>query len=169
MSSRAAPFVSRHGWMALALAALVVALDQAAKAWLLGAFDLPERGPVDILPVFKLNSVWNGGVAFGMMQAHAALGRWFLVGFAACVVIALFLWVRRMDRFLSAAAIGLIIGGAISNNIVDRVRWGAVFDYVDFNGLFFPWVFNIADAAISVGVALLLLDSVLPSAKPGAA
>jgi signal peptidase II len=157
--------VSRMGWMALLLAVTVVALDQAAKAWLLGPFDLPERGAVDILPVFKLSSVWNGGVAFGMLQAHAELGRWLLVGFAACVVIALFLWVRRMDRFLSAAAIGLIIGGAISNNIIDRVRWGAVFDYLDFNGLFFPWVFNIADAGISVGVALLLLDSVLPQGK----
>lgn len=166
MAARSAFAISRAAWAALVLAAAVVALDQGAKAWLLGPYELPLRGPVDILPFFKLNSVWNDGVAFGMLPAHAQLGRWLLVGFAACVVVGLFLWVRRMDRLLAAASIGLIIGGAVSNNIVDRVRWGAVFDYLDFNGLLFPWVFNIADASISIGVALLLLDSLLPTGRP---
>ncbi|HKT54941.1 MAG TPA: signal peptidase II [Caulobacteraceae bacterium] len=165
MGPKGAPVLSGLGWMALVLGAAAIALDQAVKAWLLGPFDLPGRGAVDILPVFRLTYVQNGGVAFGLLQAHAELGRWMLVGFAACVVVALLLWLRRIDRILSAAAIGLIIGGAISNNIIDRVRWGAVFDYLDFSGLLFPWVFNIADASISIGVGLLLLDSVLPSAK----
>ncbi len=65
---------------------------------------------------------------------------------------ALALWVRRAERLLTAAAIGLIIGGAIGNNVIDRVRWGRVFDYLDFGALHFPWVFNVADTAISVGV-----------------
>jgi signal peptidase II len=80
-------------------------------------------------------------------------------------VVALGLWVRRIDRVLSGAAIGLIMGGAIGNNIIDRVRWGQVFDFLDFSGLHFPWVFNVADSAISLGVALLVLDSLL-TARP---
>ena len=157
------PRVNRNGWLAFGLAAGVVVADQAAKAWLMGPFDLIDRGPVRLLPVVELSSVWNPGVAFGFLRAHGDLGRWLLVGFALCVVIGLGLWARRMERALSAAAIGLIMGGAIGNNVIDRVRWGQVFDYLNFSGLYFPWVFNIADSAISIGVALLLLDSLLPT------
>ena len=153
--------INRNGWLAYGLAAIVVALDQAIKAWLTGPFDLIDRGPVPLVPFFELNSVWNRGVAFGLLRAHGDLGRWLLVGFAACVVVAMALWVRRMDRPLSAAAIGLIMGGAIGNNVIDRVRWGQVFDYLHFTGPYFPWVINLADSAISVGVALLVLDSLL--------
>ena len=159
------PAVSRGGWLAYGLAAAVVAVDQTVKAWLLGAFDLADRGPIDVLPFFRLTSVWNPGVAFGLLRAHGDIGRWLLVGFAVCVVIALALWARRADRTIGAAAIGLIIGGAVGNNVIDRVRWGRVFDYLDFSALHFPWVFNVADASISVGVALLLLDSLLASRR----
>jgi signal peptidase II len=84
-------------------------------------------------------------------------------------VIALVLWVRRAERLLGAAAIGLIIGGAIGNNVVDRVHWGRVFDYLDFGALHFPWVFNVADASISIGVGLLVLDSLLGERRPATA
>jgi signal peptidase II len=159
--------VSRNGWLAFGLAALVVVADQAAKAWLLGPFDLIDRGPVRLLPFFELSSVWNPGVAFGILRAHGDLGRWLLVGFAGCVVVALGLWARRMERAFAAAGVGLIMGGAIGNNIIDRVRWGQVFDYLHFTGPYFPWVINLADSAISVGVGLLVLDSLL-TAKPAA-
>jgi signal peptidase II len=158
--------VNRNGWVAFSLAAAVVVLDQSVKAWLLGAFDLIDRGPIQVLPVFRLTSVWNPGVAFGLLRAHGDLGRWLLVGFAICVVIALGLWVRRAERLLNATAVGLIIGGAIGNNVVDRVRWGRVFDYLDFGALHFPWVFNVADSAITVGVVLLLWDSFFPVKTP---
>jgi signal peptidase II len=162
-----APLVNRQGWLAFAVAAVVVLLDQAAKAFLLGPLDLPDRvAPIPLVPFFELASVWNPGVAFGMLRAHGGLGRWLLVGFAACVVVALGLWARRADRRLSAVAIGMIMGGAIGNNVIDRVRWGQVFDYLHFTGPFFPWVINIADASISVGVALLVFDSLLPARKP---
>jgi signal peptidase II len=161
------PLINRNGWLAYGLAAVVVVLDVAIKAWLIGPFDLIDRGPVPLVPFFELNSVWNRGVAFGLLRAHGDIGRWLLVGFAACVVSALALWVRRMDRPLSAAAIGLIMGGAIGNNIIDRVRWGQVFDYLHFTGPYFPWVINLADSAISVGVGLLVLDSLL-TPKPAA-
>jgi signal peptidase II len=163
------PVVNRNGWVAYCLAAAVVILDQAVKGWLLGAFDLIDRSPIQVLPVFRLTSVWNPGVAFGLLRTHGDIGRWLLVGFAVCVVIALVLWVRRADRLLGAVAIGLIIGGAIGNNVIDRVRWGRVFDYLDFSALYFPWVFNVADASITIGVGLLVLDSLVGDRRPATA
>jgi signal peptidase II len=76
------------------------------------------------------------------------------------VVVALALWTRKAERPLTAAGLGLVMGGAIGNNLVDRLRFGRVADFIDVSGLgFFPWVFNVADAAITIGVAILLLDS----------
>ncbi len=155
------PLVNRLGWMAYALAAVVVVLDQASKAWVLGPLDLPGRGMVEVLPIFRLSMVWNPGISFGLLAARGETGRWLLVGFAACVVAALALWARRMTRPLTALAVGLVMGGAIGNNIIDRVRFGAVADFLDFSGLGFKWVFNLADSAISVGVALLLVEMLL--------
>jgi signal peptidase II len=74
--------------------------------------------------------------------------------------------VRRADRPLFATALGLFIGGALGNNLIDRARIGEVVDFLDFSGLYFPWVFNVADSAITVGVMLLLLDSFKPTAPP---
>jgi signal peptidase II len=158
---RAGPLVAPLGWFAYALAAVVVMLDQASKAWILGPLDLPDRAVVPVLPIFRLSMVWNPGVSFGLLAARGELGRWLLVVFAACVVAALGLWARRIEKPLTAVALGLVMGGAIGNNIIDRVRFGAVADFLDFSGLGFKWVFNVADSAISVGVALLLLEMVI--------
>lgn len=153
--------------LAVGLALLVVLADQASKAWMLGAFDLADRSPVDVLPFFRLTLVWNAGVSFGMLTAHSPLGKWLLVGFASAVVCALAAFGARAERRLTAAALGLVMGGAVGNNIIDRVRFGAVVDFLDFSGLGFKWVFNVADSAITVGVALLALDMILtPSAAP---
>jgi signal peptidase II len=155
------PPVTGFGLMAYAIAAVVAGLDQASKAFLLGPFDLPAKGVVDVLPIFRLTMVWNPGVSFGLLNTHGGAGRWLLVAFAAAVVTALALWARQMTRPLNAIAVGLVMGGAIGNNIIDRVRFGAVADFLDFSGIGFRWVFNVADSAISVGVALLLLEMVL--------
>jgi signal peptidase II len=156
-----APPVSRLGLMAYGIAALVVVLDQASKAWILGPLDLPAHGQIAVLPVFRLSMVWNPGVSFGLLAARGELGHWLLVAFAGAVVIALALWARRIAQPLNALAIGLVMGGAIGNNIIDRVRWGAVADFLDFSGLGFKWVFNVADSAITVGIGLLLLEMLL--------
>ena len=85
------------------------------------------------------------------------------------VVIALVVWAHSVRRPLAALALGLVMGGAIGNNLIDRVRLGAVADFLDFTALGFPWVFNLADSAISIGVVLLLLDSFLrPKRAAGA-
>ncbi|HEY5412189.1 MAG TPA: signal peptidase II [Caulobacteraceae bacterium] len=157
------PAVTRWGLVAYAVAAAVVVLDQISKWWILDVIHLPDHSPIRILPVFQLTMVWNTGVSFGLLRADAGAGRWLLVLFALAIVIALGVWARRMSRPLAAAALGLILGGALGNNLIDRVRFGAVADFLDFHALYFPWVFNIADSGITIGVALLLLDSFVHS------
>jgi signal peptidase II len=155
------------GWIAYAIAAAVVALDQLSKFWVTTVLDLEYRPPIQVLSFFRLTMVHNQGVSFGLFKAHADTMRWVLVAFSVLVVALLVGWARKVERKLTAVALGLIIGGAIGNNWIDRVRFGWVVDFLDFSGLHFPWVFNVADSAISVGVALLLLDSILrPDAKP---
>jgi signal peptidase II len=158
--------VTGLGWAAYVLAAVVVVLDQASKAWILGPLDLPGHGQIDVLPIFRLSMVWNPGVSFGLLAAHGEFGRWLLVGFAMAVIMGLAFWARRASRLLTALAAGLIMGGAIGNNVIDRVRFGAVADFLDFSGLGFKWVFNVADSAISIGVALLLIEMLLTARTP---
>jgi signal peptidase II len=154
--------VTRQGLLAYAVALVVVALDQLSKFWILDVANLPNRPPIRILPIFQLNMVWNAGVSFGLFRADSGAGRWILVLFALAVIIALAVWARRVTRSFTAVALGLILGGAFGNNLIDRVRFGAVADFLDFHGIgFFPWVFNVADSAITIGVVLLLLDSFL--------
>ena len=159
-----APFVTARGWLTYELAALVIVLDQASKYWILNIYDLPAKGSTPILPIFSLSMVWNRGVSFGLFRADVDLARWGLAVFSLVVAVALALWARRNDRTLPALALGLVIGGAVGN-LIDRVRFGAVVDFLDFSGLHFPWVFNLADSGITVGVALLLLDSVVGHRK----
>ena len=147
------------GLYAFVLAAAVVILDQLSKWWMLDGLHLPERGQIPVLPIFRLTMVMNQGVSYGLLRASNDLQRYLLVALAAGVVAFLIFWVRRADRPLFATALGLVIGGAIGNNLIDRVRIGWVIDFLDFSGLGFPWVSNLADSAICVGVVLLLLDS----------
>ena len=110
-------------------------------------------------PVFNLTYVLNTGVSFGLFGGGA--GRWILSAFSVLVAAALAVWATRSNRKLMTAAIGLVMGGAIGN-VIDRIRFGGVVDFLDFSGTgLFPWIFNIADSGITVGVVLLILDSFL--------
>jgi signal peptidase II len=112
-----------------------------------------------VLGPLKLTMVWNEGVSFGFLQATHDLARWGLTVFALGVALALSIWASRADRRLLGLALGLIIGGAVGNAI-DRARFGAVVDFIDVSAIgFFPWVFNLADSAITIGVILMLADS----------
>lgn len=155
----------RLTWTAYAVAAAVVLADQLSKFWILNVLDLPARQQVPVLSFFNLTMVWNRGVSFGLLRAHSEFGRWGLVAFSLVIVVALAIWARRIHKPITAAAIGLIMGGALGNNIIDRARLGAVTDFLDFSALHFPWVFNVADAGINVGVALLLIDMLLLQPK----
>ncbi len=158
--------VSRQGWAAYALAAGVVLLDQLSKSWVLDGLHLAERGVMPMLPpLLRFSLVWNRGFSFGLLSG-IELARWGLLAFSLAVALGLAVWARRVRRPLPALGIGLIIGGAVGN-AVDRVRYGAVVDFIDVSRAGFPWIFNVADSAITTGVILLLLDSLL--AKPEAA
>jgi signal peptidase II len=161
--------LTRKGLTAYAIALVVVILDQLSKAWVLGPFDLQDKGSVEVLPIFRLSFVENPGISYGLLQNHGGLGRWLLVLFAAVVVVALGVWVARATRGLTVLAIGLIMGGAIGNNLIDRIRMGWVADFLDFSPLGFRWVFNVADSAITVGVIVLLIDTFLTARPPAAA
>ena len=161
----AARGITRWGWAAYAVAAAVVVLDQLSKWWVLDVLDLPARLQIAVAPgLFNLTMVHNAGVSFGLLRADAAVGRWALTLFSFAVAAGLAWWARNALRPLGAAALGFVIGGAVGN-AVDRVRVGVVTDFLDFSGLHFPWVFNVADSAITVGVALLVLESVLTPAS----
>jgi signal peptidase II len=151
--------VTKLGWTAYALAVFVIVADQLSKHWILFVYDLPARFSVPIAGPFSLTMVWNRGVSFGLFRADADLIRWMLAAFSIIVAIVLAVWVRRAERPFMAVGLGLVIGGALGN-VIDRIRFGAVADFLDFQRLgFFPWVFNVADSAITIGVVFLLLDS----------
>lgn len=162
--------ISRLAVTAFAFAILVVVLDQLTKAWVLSGLDLREMGRVEVLPPI-LNFTWveNRGVSFGLFGDGSA--RWMLSLFSIVVAGILGWWALRADRRLLITAIGLVMGGAIGN-VIDRIRFGFVVDFIDFSGTqVFPWVFNVADSAITIGVILLILDSLLSerAAKVGLA
>lgn len=147
---------ARLGFVA-ALATL--ALDQASKLYLLFGYDLPVREPLQLGPFVTLVAVWNRGISYGLFQQGTELGRWLLIGFSllACAIMAV--WITRAGNRPLAASLGLVLGGA-AGNAVDRAAYGAVFDFVHLHAGAFSWyVFNVADAAIVVGVVGLVYDA----------
>jgi signal peptidase II len=155
-------------WLGLGLAAGVFVLDQLTKCLVLHSFGyrlytLPPDffpGPSEpVLPFFNIALVWNRGVSFGLLQADTAQGRWMLILVSLIVTAGLIAWLRQAATRLVALGIGLVIGGAIGN-VIDRLNYHAVVDFLDFHAFGYHWyVFNIADAAIVVGVGLLILDA----------
>jgi signal peptidase II len=148
----------------LCVAALIVVLDQLTKAAVLAFF--ARQGfddGVRVTSFFNLVLTYNRGVSFGLFNAAGGGGRDALLFslVAAAIVAGLLWWLARAQSALLAAAIGLIVGGAIGN-VVDRIRLGAVVDFLDFHLGSWHWpAFNLADSAICLGVAAMLLDGLL--------
>lgn len=143
----------------LAIAAALFVLDQLAKLGIARAIGLDEMAPVrPITGFFNLRFVANHGVSLGLFQADGASGRWALVALTGGIAALVGFWMTRERNRVDQAALGLILGGALGN-IVDRVRLGYVIDYADLHiGAWRPFlVFNLADAAITIGVVLLLV------------
>jgi signal peptidase II len=150
----------------LACAVLVLAGDQASKYWVLNILHLPVFGRIDLFPTLSLTMVWNNGVTFGLLQFSDRMASLLLVGVALIVVAFLLLWLRRVERLSVGLALGAIAGGAVGN-VLDRLRFGAVVDFIHFHVGSWSWyVFNVADAAIVCGVAVLALDGLLPRRQP---
>lgn len=161
------------------VAALVFVCDQLSKMWVLNHFDVERRCPVGsaasifcdepLLPFFNLTMVWNTGVSMGMFQAGTDAGRWGLAIITILIAVTIAWWLTREKNTFQRFAFSLVLGGALGN-IIDRLRLGAVADFIHFTpdlpliGQF--WVFNLADAAISIGVILLLVHGFFQGQDP---
>ncbi len=145
--------------LGLLAAALILAADQISKWWILNGIDLPAHGQVTLLPVLDLTMVWNRGVTFGMLNGLGAWSGPVIALIALAIVGALVVWLRHASSAVTALAIGAVAGGAVGN-VMDRLRHGAVVDFIHAHVGDWSWyVFNIGDAAIVCGVIALLLDS----------
>ena len=146
-----------------ALAASIV--DQASKAIAISMGPRLEAG-IEVLSVFNLILVRNRGVSFGLFGQAPV---WLLMAFPLAIVAGLLIWIHRSDSRLTASALGLVVGGALGN-LLDRLRQGAVTDFLDFYIGSYHWpAFNLADVAIVCGVGLLLMESILVKGKAKAA
>jgi len=150
--------------LGLACAAGALAVDQGSKLLLLYGFHFIEMGPGDriaVLPFFDLVMVWNPGISYGLLPAHGWTGTAILAIFSIAAVAGLGWWLWNAGRGALSAALGLVIGGAIGN-LIDRLIYGRVADFFHFYLRGYDWyVFNIADCAITLGVAVLLYDALL--------
>ena len=157
---------SRYRTLALAIAALVFVADQLSKWVVISLLDLPQRGVHYLLPFFDLRWVENRGVSMGFLTADSEMGRWLLVALTAAISIGVAFWLWREKNKGDSIALALVLGGALGN-IVDRVRYGYVADFADLHlGEWRPFlIFNVADAAITIGVLLLLVRALLTREK----
>lgn len=134
----------------------ILIIDQLSKMWALAHFE----GVVQpVTPFFNLVLVWNRGISFGLMQQGDRTGSYILIGMALLIVAALAVWLVRTPRTPQRFAIAAVIAGALGN-VIDRARFGAVVDFLDFHAMGYHWpAFNIADCAVVVGIAILMVDS----------
>ena len=148
--------------LGLGIALFVFALDQSVKWVVTYIFQLEQRQVMELLPFFKLVWTKNPGVSMGFLSAGSDMERWLLVGLTAAISVFVLVWLWREKRRDDAVALGLVLGGALGN-ITDRVRLGYVLDFADLHfGDVHPFlVFNVGDAAITIGVLLLLVRALL--------
>ncbi len=159
----------RKSALGFTIAAIVFVLEQITKWIVLGPLDLRNKAPntIEILPIFQLNYTENHGISLGLFQASSDAMRWGLVAVTAAIAVGVAFWIAREDKRWDQIALGMVLGGALGN-ILDRVRHGYVVDFADLHfGEFRPFfIFNVADAAISIGVAILLLRAFLAKERP---
>ena len=152
----------RERTFGFSIALVIFLADQLAKWIVSGPLRLQEVGQIYLLPFFNLTWTENNGISLGLLNAESETGRWMLVALTTAIAIAVAVWIGREKRRWDQAALGLILGGALGN-ILDRVRHGFVVDFADLHfGAFRPFlVFNVGDAAISIGVVILLVRAFL--------
>lgn len=159
------------------IALAVLALDQASKYWAVAVLDLGNRPPITLLPFLDLVLAQNHGISYSLFRAEGLGGRLVLIGVALAALCVMAVWLARTPSRLTALGLGFVAGGA-AGNVIDRIRTGAVIDFLYFHtpvflGPLSNYVFNVADAGIVAGVCLLLYESLFPGrpapedAKPG--
>ncbi|MCM8557632.1 signal peptidase II [Sphingomicrobium sediminis] len=156
--------MSQRRAFAIALAIFIV--DQVVKWWVINPLNLEARETIEIVGIFSLTWVENRGISLGLLQAGSETARWALVIGTAAIAAGVGYMITRPGEEGDRLGFAMILGGALGN-IVDRTRFGYVVDYADLHfGEFRPfYVFNIADAAISIGVVLLLIRAFMPEKK----
>ncbi len=150
----------------LIIAAITLIADQAIKAWVSGPLMLRELGQIEVMPFFRLTWAENHGVALGLLVGESPASRWLLVGLTAVISLGVLYWLCVEKLRGDVMALGLVLGGALGN-IMDRITQGYVTDYADLHfGEFRPFmIFNLADAAITIGVVIILARSLLSREK----
>ena len=157
----------RRASLGFAVAGLVFFLEQITKWIVLGPLDLRNVGLIELMPFFDLRYTENHGISLGLFQATSDAMRWVLVALTSAIAVGVGWWITREEKPGDQIALGMVLGGALGN-ILDRVRHGYVVDFADLHfGEFRPFfIFNVADAAISIGVAILLLRAFLVKERP---
>ena len=146
-------------WLGLAAAAAVIILDQITKYWVLSFLGVSAYIPFG--DYFNLVRAWNTGVSFSMLNDYGNMGAWLLSGLAVVIVIMLFFWLRKENSRVIQIALGMIMGGAVGN-VIDRIRFGAVFDFLDVHIGDHHWpAFNAADSFICIGAAVIIAEAVV--------
>jgi signal peptidase II len=149
--------VTKASRTGIAIALVVLIIDQVFKLYMVDYMTEHPFG-IEVTSFFRLVMVWNSGVSFGMF-AGGDTTRWILIAVSSAVSVGLLVWLLRASRIFLTAGLGLVLGGAIGN-IIDRIHYGRVADFFDFDLIFMRWpAFNIADMAIVVGVIILMVDS----------
>jgi len=160
-------FLTPNRFKGIVLAIAVMIVDQLVKWYMLAGLELRRVGVIDILPFFDLRYAENRGISYGFLTADSLESRILLFLLTGAIALGVLIWMMRENKFGDIAALALVLGGALGN-IIDRVRFTYVVDYADFHlGAWRPFaVFNLADAAITAGVVLLLARSLLIREKP---
>lgn len=142
----------------LLAAAAVIILDQGTK-WLMVEKVMRPPRVIPVTPFFNLVIGWNRGVSFGLFNSGSPLNDWLLPAVAIVIIVVLLVWMAKSKGLMASASLGLIIGGALGN-VIDRFRYGAVIDFLDFYLGSHHWpAFNLADSAITIGAVVLIADS----------
>lgn len=149
------------------VAALTLAVDQANKLWLIFVFGIATRQPVELAPFFDVVFAKNPGISYSLFSARTGVQRFALLAVTLVATACLAFWLWRAKSRLVALALGLIVGGALGN-AYDRLAYGFVADFYHFHVGSFSWyIFNLADAAIVIGVGLLIVNSLFFGERPG--
>ena len=138
---------------------LIFLLDQISKYCILNIVNLPQKGSIPVIPFFNFTMVWNRAITFGMLGQFGSWGSVIFSVSAFVIAASLFIWMIRARKIWVIMSLGAIVGGALGN-ILDRLRFGAVVDFIHFHVAGWSWyVFNVADSAIVCGVIILLMDA----------
>lgn len=154
-----------HFTIGLYLMTLVTLVDQFSKWWVLTMLNLDFLKKIEITSFFNLVLSWNKGITFGLFNQHSEWIPYVLIAAAVVIVLLLLFWLARAKTLPEALGLGFMMGGAIGN-VADRIRYGAVVDFLDFHVAGYHWyAFNLADSAIVAGVAFLLFDNLVEELK----